>query len=467
MAQPLGENPTIGYHAIRGLAAPLRMMMFYKEKTFTNVAYGSDSKDAWFGKKKPELLAKNSCINLPYIIDGDNVVTQSNTCMVYLGGKLGIDKPQHMFTNRTVLDQTMDLRNALMLIVYPFGAIKTKDAFAEGAAKHIDGDGMANFTKLEGFCAGPFMCGAEPQSGDFHLWEMLDQHRQIAEAIGKEPFLGKFPKLAALHAAMKAFPTIQKYLASDLYVKYFHNNGQFTHFSGQPDDAVYPASGEVKFELGQGKSILSQPVTLHYFPAGGRAELSRLIAAAGRVDLIEGGMPGEGVDKSDFGSPSGVPLLQHGGLKMAQSTAIENYLSLLAFPDLPPQMRAIDSQFCSIKEDVAAGTYKVLFSPMIKEDKEKAAEELRKNFSKWCTAIEKLCPADGFMNGQAYPTAADVAVLNMCDTVMSFGISHKIAGTDWATYPKMRALATRTAKFPAVAEYLAKSATFTANPMGL
>jgi len=249
MAQPLGENPTIGYHAIRGLAAPLRMMMFYKEKTFTNMAYGNDMKDTWFGGKKPELIQKNSCINLPYIIDGDNVVTQSNTCMLYLGGKLGIDKPQNMVKNHTVLDQTMDLRNPLMNIVYPFGAIKEKAGFAEGAGKHIDGDMTGTFTKLEGFCVGPFMCGDEPQSGDFHLWEMLDQHKSIAETIGKEPFFDKFPKLAALYAAMKAIPTIEKYLASDFHAKYWQNNGLYTFHSGLPDDAVYPVTEEVKVEF--------------------------------------------------------------------------------------------------------------------------------------------------------------------------------------------------------------------------
>jgi len=246
MATPLGENPIVGYHAIRGLGAPLRMMMFYKEKTFTNVAYGSDMKEKWFGEKKPELAQKNSCINLPYIVDGDTVVTQSNTCMLYLGAKLGIDKPQFMVKNHTVLDQIMDLRNALMLIVYPFGAIKTKDGFAEGAGKHIDGDAMTNFTKLEGFCEGPFMCGAEPQSADFHVWEMLDQHRHIAEAIGKEPLLAKFPKLQGMYEAMKALPTIKKYLESEYHVAFFQNNGLFTHFSGQADGAQYPVSAEQK-----------------------------------------------------------------------------------------------------------------------------------------------------------------------------------------------------------------------------
>merc|ERR1719337_88773 len=133
--------------------------MFYKEKPFTNVGYGNDMKEKWFGEKKPELIQQNACINLPYIIDGENVVTQSNTCMLYLGGKLGIDKPQNMVKNHTVLDQTMDLRNDLMKIVYPFGDVKTKDQFPEGAKRHIEGSCKTNLTKLEGFCKGPYMCG--------------------------------------------------------------------------------------------------------------------------------------------------------------------------------------------------------------------------------------------------------------------------------------------------------------------
>jgi len=249
MATPLGENPIVGYHRIRGLGAPLRMMMFYKEKTFTNVAYGNDMKEKWFGEAKPELIKKNACINLPYIVDGDNVVTQSNTCMLYLGTKLGIDKPQNMVKNHTVLDQTMDLRNDLMKIVYPFGAIKTKEEFPAGAGEHIDGSGMANFTKLEGFCVGPFMCGDEPQSGDFHVWEMLDQHKAVSEAAGKGPLLDKFPKLAAMYEAMKAFPSVQRYLESEYHTAYFQNNGLITHFSGQPEGAEYPGTLETKVEF--------------------------------------------------------------------------------------------------------------------------------------------------------------------------------------------------------------------------
>jgi len=223
-------------------------------------------------------------------------------------------------------------------------------------------------------------------------------------------------------------------------------------------------SGRVVGKVGISVSSI-MPAVLYYFPAGGRGELARCIAAAGGIGLIEG-KPAD-VDKADFASPSGVPLLKHGALKMAQSTAIEVYLSLLAFPDLTPPMRAVDSQLCSTKEDVIAGFYKVFFNAEMKENKEKAKEELAKVASKWYPVIDKQCPTDGFFNGQGYPTAADVAVMNICDCAWAFGVANRIAGVDWANYPKMRALATRTAEFAAMKEYLAKSATFAANPMGL
>jgi len=238
MAQGM-NNPTIGYHKIRGLGAPLRMMMYYKSANHLNVGYGADMKEAWFGGAKPQLAEKNSCINLPYIVDGDNVITQSNTCCLYLGKKLGIDTEDVFFLNHTVLDQTMDLRNDLMKVVYPFGSVKTKEEFPAAAEDHLEGSTKANFTKLEGLCKGPYMCGAAPQSGDFALFEMLDQHKSIGESVGKPDILDQFPKLKALHAAMKGEASLVKYFEADVYTNWAQNNGLFTHFTGQGSDFEY------------------------------------------------------------------------------------------------------------------------------------------------------------------------------------------------------------------------------------
>merc|ERR1719240_2003758 len=129
------------------------MMCAYKGQKYTQVAYGEDGGEKWFGSKKPELVKKNSCMNLPYIINGDDVVTQSNTCCLYLGKKLGIDTDADFIYNHTVLDQNMDLRNDLMTIVYPFaGKVKTKEEFPAAAKEHIEGSCKGHLTKLEGFC---------------------------------------------------------------------------------------------------------------------------------------------------------------------------------------------------------------------------------------------------------------------------------------------------------------------------
>ena len=95
---------------------------------------------------KPELVrTKNSCMNLPYVIDGDVVVTQSNTCAIYLATKLGIDHfgddAAAFARNHTVLDQTMDLRNDLMKVA---GGAELLGGRREGSSgrRHFLGEGQ-------------------------------------------------------------------------------------------------------------------------------------------------------------------------------------------------------------------------------------------------------------------------------------------------------------------------------------
>merc|ERR1711862_772455 len=96
--------------------------------------------------------------------------------------------------------------------------------------------------KLEGFCKGPYMCGGAPQSGDFMLFEMLDQHLTLP---GAADILDEFPKLKALHAAMRADPALAKYFDSELYAAYAQNNGLYTFHTGHGADFVYPPTSTV------------------------------------------------------------------------------------------------------------------------------------------------------------------------------------------------------------------------------
>lgn len=240
------EPLTIGYHKIRGLAAPLRAMCHYKGQPYINKAYGEDAGQRWFAEDKPELAKANGLINLPFVIDGETVVTQSNSCMLYLGQRLGIDAPQHFMRNHQALDQIADLRNDTMKIVYPFAGVAKAD-FAAALAKHLGGAARTHLAKLEAFCAGPFLCGDEPQSADFHLLEMLDTHLMMAsqtDGVGAAAFdlAGSFPKLAALHGRFKAAPTLQSYFASEAHGAYAVNSPAFTHFVGAGYDGVQGAT---------------------------------------------------------------------------------------------------------------------------------------------------------------------------------------------------------------------------------
>ena len=126
--------------------------------------------------------------------------------------------------------------------------MKTKEDFPAALTKHF-GSATGHFTKLEGFCKGPYMCGAAPQSGDFHVFKMFDQHVLMSTETGLAFDVSKFPKLKALHATMKAEPALASYFASDMYAKWAVNNPMATHFTGNAYTKAYTAFGPTLEEV--------------------------------------------------------------------------------------------------------------------------------------------------------------------------------------------------------------------------
>jgi len=221
------EKLAVGYWAIRGLGAPCRMMCEYAEAPYDSFAYTAHAKEGggwdvaeWFGCK-PELVAKHALMNLPYVVDGDLVVTQTNACMGYLGRKfklMGADEAQ-MTKVEAVLCEVMDLRNNAVKLFY--GGPADAEAFKAAVVEHLNGSVKGSYGKLEAYTAqngGTYSAGGEtPTAGDFHVWEMLDQHETLAKDYGQASPLEGNPKLTALYAAFRALPTLQKYFDGDLY----------------------------------------------------------------------------------------------------------------------------------------------------------------------------------------------------------------------------------------------------------
>lgn len=206
------------------------------------------SKSSWFTSMKPELIKKNPLINLPYIIDGDVVVTQSNACLSYLGRKFGYWGNDNV--EITLCDQLLceiyDLRNDVVRWSYP-GNKPVKD-FLEGAKSN------GSLPKLEAYLAAnsfiskdvnaPFLVGDHITAPDFHLWELLDQFCLMTTFFQLEKFLDdtRLVNIAAFYDRFKALPRLQGYFESRM-VKIGCNNLS-AKFGSLPNGAQYvPGAG--------------------------------------------------------------------------------------------------------------------------------------------------------------------------------------------------------------------------------
>ena len=57
----------------------------------------------------------------------------------------------------------------------------------------------------------------EESKGDFHLFELVDQHELLAKEESKESFLKGYPKLRSFYENVLALDELKEYFASDLY----------------------------------------------------------------------------------------------------------------------------------------------------------------------------------------------------------------------------------------------------------
>ena len=175
----------------------------------------------WFAVKAA-LKLKNPLINLPYVIDGERVISQSNACMCYLGRKLGLwgEDDDSVLACEQLLCEIMDLRNKLMKIVYgEASAVTVMGLFRDVAGKN------GQLAKLELWLhrevtsgsTGAFLVGDKATAPDFHLWEMIDQYMDIFRYFKIENPFQDFPQLVVFHSLFAALPQNQRYLNSNLH----------------------------------------------------------------------------------------------------------------------------------------------------------------------------------------------------------------------------------------------------------
>merc|ERR1739848_726948 len=142
--------------------------------------------------------------NLPYLIDGNIKITQSNAVLRYLGRKFGLDGKTEVDKVRVdmMCDNAMDFRNGFVGLSYnpQFEELKA------GYVKNLE----ATLKKFSDFLGDRQFFSADYLTyPDFHMYEMLYSHLQLAPGE-----LIKFPNLIGFLNRMEALPKIGDFLKS-------------------------------------------------------------------------------------------------------------------------------------------------------------------------------------------------------------------------------------------------------------
>ena len=211
--------------------------------------------------------------------------------------------------------------------------------------------------------------------------------------------------------------------------------------------------------------LVAVPPVLTYFGISGRGELARLYGHVGNLTFVDN------IDTTGYKmkTPIGyLPAISNpdGGLFpdckyafgcMQESLAVERYVANLspAFAGMPANEKAVDDYFAMIKEDM-------IHLPEFSQNATAAKIKVHALYDRYLPVMEALVPSgQRFINGRAYPTGADLAILVILKSGVPWGHALKLAGYDKsATFPKVYAIAERAAAYPAVASYLKTSKTF-------
>jgi len=209
--------PELAYWTIRGLATPIRLLLEYTDTKFTDKEFDCGpppnfDKTCWFGIKHDLGL---DFPNLPYYKDGEISITQSNAILRYIARKndmCGKTEQEKVWVDM-MADEAMDFRNGWVRLCYnpKFDELKG-DYLAKTLPAKLDA-----FEKFLG--ERQYFCGATPTFPDFHMYELLVQHRMLAPDQ-----INSHTKLAAFIDRFEALPKIKAYMESDRFRKAPINN---------------------------------------------------------------------------------------------------------------------------------------------------------------------------------------------------------------------------------------------------
>merc|ERR1711879_312665 len=203
----------LGYWDIRCLAEPIRFLLEYSGLPYEDRRYVQGnapgySREDWLG-------VKNSLgfdfPNLPYLIDGDLKLTQSNAILRHIARKanptlLGKDLKEQAQIDM-LLDVMTDFRNESLGVFYC-----EPNKFSEKKAQFLNclPGSLKQFDAFLG--EKKFLVGDEPTVPDFHFCEILSELVMMESHC-----LQGFSRLQAYLARFCVLPAIETYMKTDRF----------------------------------------------------------------------------------------------------------------------------------------------------------------------------------------------------------------------------------------------------------
>lgn len=258
-----GEEPRfiVGYWSIRGLGAPIRMMLSAAQVNHWVVMYdvveeGNTgwSKATWMHDKEWVEKGYNCLANLPYLIDcrTNMVLVQSNAIMSYLGREFRMFGRSPPMTCRCeeLLCEIMDLRNHMVeyayntnlerrkedagLLVTPDGRVSQildkLEAVLENAYPGVMDRSDEIQDRLDIIC---FLVGNEMTAPDFCLWEILDQFRHLCTGFRLPQVTESRPYLDAYFFNFRDLEVNEPYLQLDDVYSNLPLNNPYARFGSE------------------------------------------------------------------------------------------------------------------------------------------------------------------------------------------------------------------------------------------
>lgn len=264
------KRHAVAYWSIRGLGAPLTMMMCAAKTPFTLFLYDivEQGESGWnsdyFAAKDGYIKEfKQPLWNLPYCVDRENktVISQTNAIFAHLGRACGMLGDDQIATSECeqLLCEIYDLRNVVIDYAYSEKSdVSSVLAKANGHLNKLDQWLEIQAEKmeqnLENGSRVVHLVNDKYSAPDFHLYEMLDQLEALAKE-NKQELYTNLTRVKEFKEGFEALPENQFYLNSWLHKELPFNNCM-AQFGSLPGPKTYVHGESAKDATWRGKGVI-------------------------------------------------------------------------------------------------------------------------------------------------------------------------------------------------------------------